>query len=467
MGLKTDFASDLELQSLNVTLFPQIRIEAEGLVFHYKGRMDLPPLNTIRKVSGTGSIAGLLRRHIRQVRLEGLQIQVPPRSERTPEQKKPQGGAKNGFVIDEIVADGTTLTMIPKDAGKEPLEWDIRRLTLQGAGPSTSMSFRATLINAKPPGDIDSTGKFGPWEKEEPGDTPVSGSYVFQNADLSVFRGLSGTLSSEGNYSGVLDRINVNGHTDVPDFTVKVSGNPVHLITQFQAVVDGTDGNTWLQPVDFQFGHSSLTAQGGVVGTKGVKGKTVSLDVTTKTARLEDMLLLGVKGKPSMSGTVSFRTKLVVPPGDVDVAEKLKLDGSFDIDSAHFSKLDIQEKINRLSHSGSGEPETAASDTVASDFSGRFALDHGTMTFQKLSFRVPGVGIFLAGSYGLRDEHLDFHGTARLEAELSETTTGVKSFFLKALDPFFKKKDAGAVIPIKIGGMREKPSFGLDLHPGK
>jgi hypothetical protein len=62
---------------------------------------------------------------------------------------------------------------------------------------------------------------------------------------------------------------------------------------------------------------------------------------------------------------------------------------------------------------------------------------------------------------------MEFHGTAKLEAKLSETTTGFKSFLLKAVDPFFKKKDAGAVIPIKITGTREKPSFGLDLGPGK
>ena len=43
-------------------------------------------------------------------------------------------------------------------------------------------------------------------------------------------------------------------------------------------------------------------------------------------------------------------------------------------------------------------------------------------------------------------------GTASLQAKLSQTTTGIKSFFLKALDPFFEKKNAGAVIPIHIGG---------------
>jgi hypothetical protein len=40
---------------------------------------------------------------------------------------------------------------------------------------------------------------------------------------------------------------------------------------------------------------------------------------------------------------------------------------------------------------------------------------------------------------------------------------GVKGFFLKAFDPFFKKPGAGMVLPIKIAGTRRAPKFGLDM----
>lgn len=39
-----------------------------------------------------------------------------------------------------------------------------------------------------------------------------------------------------------------------------------------------------------------------------------------------------------------------------------------------------------------------------------------------------------------------------------------KSFLLKLADPFFKKRGAGASLPIKITGSRSHTSFGLDLH---
>jgi hypothetical protein len=64
----------------------------------------------------------------------------------------------------------------------------------------------------------------------------------------------------------------------------------------------------------------------------------------------------------------------------------------------------------------------------------------------------------------MRTEQLDFKGELRLEATLSEAMGGgVKGFFLKAFDPFFKKRGAGTLLPIKIEGTRKDPKFGLNL----
>jgi hypothetical protein len=327
------------------------------------------------------------------------------------------------------------------------------------------MSFDAVLMNAIPPGGIKSNGKFGPWDREEPGATPVSGKYTFRDADLSVFKGIAGKLSSDGNYKGSLGHIEVAGNTDVPDFRLTIAGNLVHLTTQFQAVVDGTDGNTYLQSVNAKFGHTIVAAQGSVEGKKGVQGKTVTLDAVVNTGELEDMLFLSMKGpKPLISGAIRFRSKIVIPPGNVDVADKMFLDGAFTVDAAHFSELNVQEKVNELSHRGEGKPTESKDDTVASDLKGKFKADKGVITFSGLSFRVPGVGINLNGTYGLASGEMDFKGTVKLEAKISQTTTGWKSLLLKAIDPFFeKKKNVGAEIPIRITGTADKPSFGLAL----
>ena len=69
----------------------------------------------------------------------------------------------------------------------------------------------------------------------------------------------------------------------------------------------------------------------------------------------------------------------------------------------------------------------------------------------------------LAGGYGLRSEELDFKGKVRLQATVSQLTTGFRSILLKMVDPFFRKNGAGAEIPIKVEGSREKPKFGFDM----
>jgi len=467
-SLQAEFAGRLEVKSLSVDVFPAFHLAGEGLVLRYHDRTDLPPLISIRRLSADSNLLALLARHVRRVEVEGLEIQLPPKSAENPEGKKSRSPRIAGFVIDDLRADGAILKTTPKDPKKDPLVWQIRRLALRGAGPASQMDFRATLVNAKPPGEIESSGKFGPWQAEQPSETPVAGSYTFQDADLSVFPGIAGKLSSTGTYRGVLEQIEAQGKTDTPDFMLKISGNRVHLTTEFQATVDGTDGDTLLHPVVGHFGHSTVTARGSIAGDKAFPGKAISLDAVVDSGRLEDLLRLATKGRtPGMSGAISFHSKISIPPGDTDVAERTKLDGAFTVASAHFAELNVQEKVNELTHRGKGEPETPDSDTVASDFSGEFHLANGVMRFPRLSFRVPGVRVALNGTYKLASESMDFHGTAQLEAKLSQTTTGIKSFFLKALDPIFEKKNAGAVLPIHIDGTRGQPSFGLDMKPGR
>jgi hypothetical protein len=75
---------------------------------------------------------------------------------------------------------------------------------------------------------------------------------------------------------------------------------------------------------------------------------------------------------------------------------------------------------------------------------------------------VPGAAIDLAGSYDLRGDVLDFHGTLKLQAKVSQTMTGWKRIVLKPVDPFFAKNGAGTFLHIKVEGSSSDPNFGLD-----
>ncbi|MGB8987915.1 MAG: hypothetical protein WCC37_15050, partial [Candidatus Sulfotelmatobacter sp.] len=69
----------------------------------------------------------------------------------------------------------------------------------------------------------------------------------------------------------------------------------------------------------------------------------------------------------------------------------------------------------------------------------------------------------LAGDYSLDGRTFDLRGTARLDAKLSQMTTGWKSILLKPVDKFFSKDGAGTEVPVKITGTESEPHFGLDF----
>ena len=81
--------------------------------------------------------------------------------------------------------------------------------------------------------------------------------------------------------------------------------------------------------------------------------------------------------------------------------------------------------------------ESDDSDSVASDFKGRFAVAKGVLTLTGLTFSVPGVAVTLNGTYGLKNTEMNFQGSARLMAKVSQTTTGWKSVLVKGVGSYF------------------------------
>jgi hypothetical protein len=475
-ALQERFDSDVAVKSLHLSPFPHPSLVGEALSIRHKNWNDPYPEIYIRRFSATSDFSTLVGRanEVELVRLEGLKIHLPPRGHSTRQQgigDQPEiASAEPGhdttrfrFLIESIIADGAQLEIEPKVQGKPPLRFDIQKLTLHSVGPGQPMAFKTTLANARPPGLIDSTGEFGPWQRDDPRSTPVSGNYTFQNADLSVFKGITGTLSSDGSYHGVLQHIEVDGTTDTPKFALKRGGQAVHLITNFHSIVNGSDGDTILDPVDARFLRSEFICRGGVIHEPGVNGKTVSLDAATKRGRIEDILRLLIKSKkPFLTGVVNFKTKIVIPPGREDVLDKLKLDGQFGIASAEFTDAKMTERLQTLSERAQGiteKDEKESPETVASNFHGRFKLAKGVASFSHLSFTVPGALVNLTGTYSLRSGIINMRGTFRMKATLSQTQSGIKHWLLKPFDPFFRKEGAGFVLPIKITGTKDHPQF--------
>lgn len=472
--LSNKFKSRVELGSFHVTVSHGFEVSGENLRIY--GQDDpnshqpgIQPLFSIADFNFHIGIWNVLKSptHIQTVFVRGLAINIPPANDRQQISQMRAGNGKAKMFVDHFVCDHAELVINTATPGKLPLVFDIQNLNLDATAPGQALRFHADLANPKPVGMIHTAGMFGPWRPDKPQDTSVSGKYSFRDADLGTIRGIGGTLSSEGDYAGTLDRIVVDGTTDTPDFQVSRSGHALPLKTEFHAVVDAITGDTYLQPVRAKVAHSSLLASGFIVRVANPSGHRVNLKVDISSGRIEDLLLLGVRTDPPvMTGKVRLSTKFDLPSGEEDLSDRLKLSGTFQVSGAHFSSEKIQDKVGALSLKSQGKPKLAktdASDDVLSNVGGDFALNQGVLSFSRLQFSVPGTQVSLSGRYSLDGNEFDFHGKARLQAKLSHMITGWKSILLKPVDPFFSKNGAGTELPVKITGTKSEPHFGLDF----
>lgn len=496
-ALETRFNARVELDSFHVSLAHGLRAQGQGLRIWPPA--DVEGVSVAAGASGAPLISLDEFRFraplhfepgkpvsISIVELKGLNIHMPPKSHfghaaGDKQQTKPATRALLSFAVGELKCEDTHFVLETSKPGKLPLDFAISSFTLSSStgGPihaGSVMRYEAVLTNPKPVGQIHSTGTIGPWLNSDPGESPITGDYTFDHADLSTFKGIAGILSSTGHYQGTLRDLIVDGDTDTPDFRLTHFGNTMPLHTHFHAKVDATNGDTWLEPVDAVLGHSRFTAQGQVVrvidphgpdGRPTSKGHDIALNINIDKARIEDFLhLTSNKPTPLMTGGLTMKAALHIPPGPIPVHKRLTLNGHFHLDQARFTSDKIQGRITDLSLRGQGHPhdvKTADPEATRSAMDGDFQMGGGVITLPALTYTVPGALIQLKGAYGVEGGTLNFAGTAKLDATVSQMVGGVFGVLLKPADRIFKKDGAGTEVPIHIDGTREAPVFGVDF----
>jgi hypothetical protein len=356
---------------------------------------------------------------------------------------------------------------------KPPLDFEFSRVVLTPDGKGGPVAFDVDMVNARPVGKIHTTGHFGPWVAGDPHALPVNGDYTFDHADLGTIKGIEGILSSTGHYQGTLSQIQADGKTITPDFRLErvKKGTGVMLTSTFHAIVDGMNGDTWLEPVDAMLGHTHIVARGKIVRADNPNseghGHDIVLDAVIDRGRIEDILQIAADSeKPFMTGNLTVKTKYHQPPGKEKVLDKLLLDGEFHLTQARFSNASMQEKIAQLSLRGQGKPnelKSADPTGILSDMQGHFNMGNGVLALPDLSYQVPGAQILAHGKYGMKAGTLDFEGDAKLDATISHVVGGWKGFLLKPADRLLKKNGAGTDVPIRVQGTRKDPKFGVDF----
>jgi hypothetical protein len=419
---------------------------------------------------------------ISDIRVKGLALRMPPKSQRVQlANNKPDNSSDSPSSVKVRIAhievNNANLVIETDKPGKLPKEFAITLLKLTDVNPDAPIHFDASLTNPIPVGTIHSVGTFGPWQVSDPAESPVQGDFTFNNADLGTIKGVAGILNSTGRYTGTLRNIVADGVTDTPDFRLSTSDNTLALHTRFHAIVDGTDGDTYLDPVDATLGQSHIVAKGQVVrvlapaddGTSHSIGHDIVLSITIDKGRIEDFLRISTTGPtPILTGDLVLKTMLHIPPGKVPVIKKMTLTGgTFTLTQAHFTSDKVQSRIVELSLRGLGKPgdvKSAPTDSVQADMRGAFKLSGASLTLSQMQFVVPGADISVQGSYGIDNGALDFQGVARLDATVSRVVGGWKGLLLTPADPIFKKGSAGTAVPIHVRGTRKAPEFGIDFN---
>jgi len=466
-SLGESVSGSVTFTKFRVTYVPFPGCVAENVAFRrWSSPADVPPLATIQRIAIQTRYADLFLRpgYIARIVLNGLYVRIPPRGTGTKPIQNQNSSTK--MRVGEIDANGATLE-IGRRGNKPPLKFEIHLLTVKSVSATTALQYRATLTNALPPGEIVSTGSFGPWNSDDAAQTPLSGTATFRNANLSAFSGIAGTLSSDQDFQGTLGRIEVRGKVDIPEFKLTKTDNQEPLASQFRLIVDAMNGDVLLQQVDALLVRTKIIAHGSIAGKTGQKGKTTSIDLAIDRGRIQDVLrLFSTETHPPMDGVANFRAQITVPPLGQPFLREVMAHADFQVDEGTFEKPSTQANVNKLSERARGVESDgkAPSRNVIASLKGHVVLRAGTAHFTEVSFNVPGADARMFGTFNLLNDHIDFHGKLRTDVKFSKTLGGgIKSVLLKPLDPFFKKKPTGAVIPVYMNGTYDYPHFGIDL----
>lgn len=469
---------DVAMDPLTVQFLPRIKVSGTNLAIRLKDRPEMPPFIFVDAFDVNLGLFSVIRRHIEEVHLDGLHVNVPPRlgasllAASTPAPSGPAASSKGSaqadnagrllFSVDHIITHDALVNFVAKKAGGRPLMFEVHNLELLDAGVDAPMHFIAGLTNPVPEGQVYSRGTFGPWNRNDPTLTPMAGAYTLADADLNTINGIGGKTTSTGTFKGILTEIQASGQSDTPDFSLDLGGKPVPLATTFVVTVDGTDGTTKLEKVEAHLANTTILITGMLTNLPGPKNHDVDLTAEVNDGHIEDLMRLAIDTpKPLVMGSVSLAAVLKLPPGNGRPQQRLSATGTVTLKGARFTDPDMYSRIVDLSRRGLGKKTDEPMGNVLADFNGAFTLAKGVMTLTKTEVQVPGAVIQVAGTYTLGSEAVDFEGQALLETSLSKAIGGFKSIFLKPFNPLFRKNGAGAVVPIRITGTRPAPQFGV------
>ena len=453
-------ASQLQISSYHRTYFPHPGFVASGITLRRKSAPDLPPLGSVDKlfVQGRWSDLLMLRERVALVDITALHIVVPAIGSRANHEDFPPGSASDfsgpETLIDQLKIHNSVLDIMRINGQR--FSFPIGELDLRNFQKGRANSYAVNMQNAKPWGVIQSTGSFGPLNAQNLGQTPITGKFTFTSVELSDIGDLRGTLDSSGQFRGSLAAIEAIASSETPDFTVG-QGMPTSVYGEVQCTVNGLSGEVVLKRVAAKSGETLVVASGAIVGSP----KITNIDVSVVKGRTQDVLRPFVQAKVPITGPAWLRAHAYVGPAGngAGFLQRLQVHGAFNVPAEWATDKATEKSLSDFSQRAQ-KKKTEHDDDAAQDgttdalssLKGPAEIRNGIASSPHLTFLIPGAQATLNGTFNFHDESAHLTGNLAMQSEISHAVTGFKSLLLKPLDPFMKKRKAGAVVPIAITG---------------
>ena len=455
-------ASQVAVTNYHRTYFPHPGFVATGLTLHRKSASAAtPPLGSAETVvvEGRWSDLLMLRQQVRLVDITSLHVVLPAPGSRALHEDFPPGSASDftgpDTLIEQLKLHDAVLDVMR--ANGKRYSFPIADLEVRDFQKGRANTFAVDMQNAKPRGRIQARGDFGPFNAKYLAATPVSGTFTFSSVKLPDIGDISGTLSSTGRFTGALGSLETSATSKTPDFAVD-GGKPTPVSGDIQCNVNGVTGEVVIHTVTVRSGETTVTARGAIQGSP----KTTNLDFVLENGRAQDAMRPFMQRTVPITGRVRLRGHAYVAPVQQGVGflQRLKVDGVFAVPAERITNRDTEKSLTEFSQRAQtkkpdqrgDDPPSATDSDALSSLEGPVSIRDGIAASQHLTFVVAGARAELQGTFNFHNQNVHLLGNMAMQSDISHATTGFKSFLLKPLAPFLRKKDAGAVVPIAVTG---------------
>jgi AsmA-like C-terminal region len=458
--LEDVLASQIKISNYHRTYFPHPGFVATGITMRRRSAPNLPPLGSVETMAVEGSWLDMLmlRQRVQLVDITGLHIVVPAIGSRENHEDFQAGSASDfsgpDTKIERFFVHKSLLDIMHKDGNRS--SFPIAELEIRNLHKAEAMTYAVDMRNAIPTGRILAKGGFGPINSKDFASTPVSGSFTFDGVELSDVGDISGSLDSAGHFKGTLSAIEAEAELTTPEFSVE-SGQASRVQGTIHCTINGNNGDLNIHSIDLKTGATLIHVEGEISGSP----KKTNLDISVTRGRAEDVLRPFIHEDIPIAGPVWIKGHAYVgPPGDGFV-ERLRVDGVFDVPAERVEDRDTQKSLTEFSQRAQGDKsessiaKTANSSSAAdalSSLKGPASIRNGIASTQRLTFKIAGAEADLKGTFNFHNKQVHLIGNLKMNSDISHTATGFKSWLLKPIAPFFKKKHVGAVVPIAVTG---------------